>query len=73
VDDAHLLAVEVSLIQELFFLTLITLLDLFNALMEDLLDNNVMESLLIMTFVTAEMKIINEIQFSIELKIEISL
>ena len=62
-DDAHLLAVEVSLIQELFFLTLITLSDLFNAQTEDLFVNNVMESLSIMTFVTAKMKTKHEIQF----------
>ena len=41
VDNVLLLAVKVSLIQELFFLTLITLLDLFNAHMEDLFDNYV--------------------------------
>ena len=60
-DTVHLMAVEVSLIQELFFLTLITLLDLFNAHMEDLSANNVMESLSIMRFVTAETKIIKTI------------
>ena len=37
-------------------------MDLFNAQTEDLFVNNVMESLSIMTFVTAKMKIKHEIQ-----------